>query len=147
MHSPFKASISWILGAALIVLVQGTKEENAQTAASVRTRGEAPVAVWPAGPLDVVAAFDEPVDPVRAKTLVGQSIAYFALCWPKTARWPSKCGVQGRFGSWEFARATPDERSFIATDPHPRKARYVLPLGELRVNDDPGSRRAPGSSL
>ncbi len=143
MHSPYSASISWIFSVALIALVQGKEEANAQTAASVRTRGEAPVATWPAGPLDVVAAFDEPVDPVRAKTLVGQSIAYFAPAGVENATAAKQVRRAGALRIVDVRTGDAGRTLFIATDPHPREARYVLPLGALRVNDDTGRARAP----
>src|SRR5262245_14531801 len=35
-----------------------------------------PVAVWPPGPLEVIAAFDKPIDAALAKTFIGRAIPY-----------------------------------------------------------------------
>ena len=86
-----------------------------------------PVAVWPSGPLDVVAAFDEPLTMDTARSLVGQTIPYFE---PEErvddrASPPRKLGAVRIVG----ARLTDLGRTLtLATDPHPRPARYVLPL-------------------
>src|ERR1700677_3809578 len=44
------------------------------------------VAVWPSGPLDVVAAFDKAVGLATATSLVGQSIPYFEPARPADDR-------------------------------------------------------------
>ncbi len=95
-----------------------------------------PVAVWPSGPLDVVAAFDKEIDPSIAKGLVGRTIVYSE----KVAR--TGQGDQGA-GSLRIvgARLTDGARTLLlATDPHPLVGRYVLPhleagaRGGSRVN-------------
>ncbi len=85
-----------------------------------------PVAVWPAGPIDVVAAFDRAVDPAAAAALVGRTIPYFDLdAGPIDRSAPRPLGTLRIAG----ARLTDGDRTLIlATDPHPRMARYVLPL-------------------
>ncbi len=86
-----------------------------------------PVAVWPSGPLDVVAAFDKAVNPATATSLVNQNIPYFQ------PEGPADGGVASprRLGSLRIvgARLADDGRTLtLATDPHPALARYVLPL-------------------
>jgi putative heme-binding domain-containing protein len=85
-----------------------------------------PVAVWPAGPIDVVAAFDRAVDPAAAAALVGKTIPYYDLDAGATDR-----SAPRPLGSLRIAgaRLTDGDRTLtLATDPHPRMARYVLPL-------------------
>ncbi len=86
-----------------------------------------PVAVWPSGPLDVVAAFDEALNLATATSLVGQSIPYFESEGLADHRAASRrpLGLLRIVG----ARLTDDGRTLtLATDPHPRPALYVLPL-------------------
>jgi putative heme-binding domain-containing protein len=85
-----------------------------------------PVAAWAAGPIDVVAAFDRAFDPAAAAALVGQKIPYY----------DQGSGMNDRaearpLGSLRIvgARLTDGGRTLsLATDPHPRMARYLLPL-------------------
>ena len=52
---------------AFVVLIAGHQGGNAQPAGPSHERDARPRRFWPSGPLDVVAAFDEPIDPGRAK--------------------------------------------------------------------------------
>lgn len=109
-------------------------------AAAARARGAAPanaeapsrpVAVWPPGPLEVIAAFEQPVAPAAAQSMVGRTIAYEDT---PTDR-PAAPGPAGRLRI-VGARLRDDGRTLLlATDPHPRPARYLLPL----PGDRPGS--------
>lgn len=85
-----------------------------------------PVAVWPAGPLEVVAAFDRPVGADVARRMVGKTIPYGRMnASPADGSKPD--------GALRIvaARLTDENRTMIlATDPHPRVARYNLPIGE-----------------
>jgi putative heme-binding domain-containing protein len=101
-----------------------------------RSPAPRPVAVWSPGPLDVVAAFDTKVDSGRLTDLVGKTISYFEV-----ERRPDNRAATRPLGSLRIAgaRLTDDGRTlFLATDPHPRMARYVLPLAptEGRVARD-----------
>jgi len=81
--------------------------------------------VWPSGPLEVIAAFDRSVDPSVSRSLVGKSIAYFKHEGQVNDRAPAR-----PWGSLRIvgSRLIDDGRTLIlATDPHPRLARYVLP--------------------
>jgi putative heme-binding domain-containing protein len=85
-----------------------------------------PIAVWAAGPLDVVAAFDRPISQAQAASLVGRSIPYFEPD-PRSDRSASSAPA----GALRIAgsRLADDGRTLLlATDPHPRPARYLLPL-------------------
>ncbi|MHB1556786.1 MAG: hypothetical protein ACYC61_04805 [Isosphaeraceae bacterium] len=85
-----------------------------------------PVAVWPAGPLEVVAAFDRPIEAAVARRMVGKTIPYGRMNAP--AAGGSKPDGALRIVA---ARLTDENRTMIlATDPHPRVARYILPIGE-----------------
>jgi putative heme-binding domain-containing protein len=90
-----------------------------------------PVAVWPAGPLDLVVAFPGPVDPQWTRSFIGKSISYF-----------NSVGADGRqasaaapLGSLRIAGAKLVDEGrtlLLATDPHPRAARYELFFGPSR---------------
>jgi putative heme-binding domain-containing protein len=85
-----------------------------------------PVAVWPSGPLQVIAAFARPIEPSAARSLIGRTIAYSETPSPVTgnttsARPSGSLRIVG-------ARLIDDGRTLVlATDPHPRVARYHLP--------------------
>ena len=84
------------------------------------------VAVWPSGPLDVVAVFATPIDPAAANALVGKTIAYSE---PGRSRAAGPAPARA-VGSLRIvaARLSDGGRTLtLATDPHPRLARYVLP--------------------
>jgi putative heme-binding domain-containing protein len=95
-----------------------------QTAAVAAPR---PIVVWPSGPLDVIAAFDGAVDPVAATALVGKSIPYYEPSGPGADRLaPSSPSGSLRIVA---ARLSDAGRTLtLATDPHSRPARYMLPL-------------------
>ncbi len=94
--------------------------------ADVRPR---PVAVWPSGPLDVVATFDRPVDP---GWMMGRMILYAA---PKD-RGPESAGQLRIVG----VRPRDDGRTLLlATDPHPRQSHYQLPIPRAHGVSDVGS--------
>lgn len=90
-----------------------------------------PVAVWPAGPLDLVVAFPGPVDPRWTRSFIGNSISFF-----------NSVGADGRepsaaasLGSLRIAGAKLVDEGrtlLLATDPHQRAARYELALGPSR---------------
>ena len=66
---------------ALVFLMMGSYGVIGQTAGTTK-RAERPAAIWASGPLEVIAAFAEPVEPDRAKALIGQSIPFFDLIEP-----------------------------------------------------------------
>jgi putative heme-binding domain-containing protein len=86
-----------------------------------------PIVVWPPGPLEVIAAFDRPLDPAVANAMVGQAISYQDTGGggpdqPPLSRPAGRLRIVG-------ARLVDDRRTLVlATDPHPRIARYFLPL-------------------
>jgi putative heme-binding domain-containing protein len=112
------AFFAWIVSAS-------ARAGRAQTTAVTEPQPR-PIAVWPTGPLDVVVAFAQPVDSDVARRLIGQKITYSVDASP---------AGQGRAaqpaGSIRIAGAhlADDRRTLVlATDPHPRVARYQLPL-------------------
>jgi putative heme-binding domain-containing protein len=101
-------------------------------AQSVAARGSEnrPVAVWAAGPLEVVTAFERPLDRALAQSLVGKDIPFFENMTSNPDRAPSPKPI----GTIQIAgaRLADDGRTMIlATDPHPRAARYVLPFATV----------------
>ena len=91
----------------------------------------APATVWPAGPLELVMAFPAPVEPQWSRTLVGKAIAYF----DHDRGAPGGPAAAAPLGSLRIAgvRLADQGRTLLlATDPHPRIARYELILGPKR---------------
>jgi putative heme-binding domain-containing protein len=119
-----------MLTAAISAVTTPARPGRAQPPAQ-RNAGEAPVAVWPSGPLDVIAAFASPIDGPTASALVGQDIPYFDPA-PNVA---GRASATVPLGSLHIVgvQLGDDGRTLkLATDPHPRQARYVLPLKFLR---------------
>ncbi len=104
--------------------------------------GMQPIAVWPAGPIEVVAAFDRPVARSSAAALVGQSVLYFDGSKSAAAR-----GSSSRLlGQLRIAaiRLIDDNRTLVlATDPHPCAACYTLPLPARDPNPRTGAKANP----
>jgi putative heme-binding domain-containing protein len=87
--------------------------------------GGRPVAIWPSGPLEVVVAFAQPVDATVERNLIGRNIPYFVFGEPDRDRKSNQPAGTIRIAG---ARLTDDRRTLVlATDPHPRVARYQLP--------------------
>jgi len=89
-----------------------------------------PVVVWPSGPLEVIAAFDKPIDPALARSIIGRTIPYVETLAATPDRVPSSLpsGALRVVG----ARLIDDGRTLVlATDPHPRVGRYLLPLSPV----------------
>jgi putative heme-binding domain-containing protein len=144
----------------LVFLTVGSCGVLAQPGGVVQ-RVDGPAAIWAAGPLEVVAAFPAPVDPNRAKALVGQRISYFDFVEPDkeanvqlARREPRPPEIlDGRLadrptGALQIVgvRLADSGRTLmIATDPHPRMGRYVLPMGVLELSA--GSKQRPGSEV
>ncbi|WP_165250998.1 c-type cytochrome [Paludisphaera soli] len=79
------------------------------------------VAAWASGPLDVVVALSRPIDSEAAAKLVGRTIPYY----------DEGEGDEKPLGALKVAgaRSEDDGRTLVlATDPHARPSRYVLPL-------------------
>jgi putative heme-binding domain-containing protein len=88
------------------------------------------VVVWPPGPLEVIAAFDRPIGSDLANWFVGRTIPYreapAADAPRRAAALPSQPSGALRIVA---ARLRDEGRTLVlATDPHPRVARYLLPL-------------------
>jgi putative heme-binding domain-containing protein len=137
--------IRWVIVSVLVAFVQGAQQTSVQTAARVTEQALAPAAVWPAGPLDVVAAFERPVDPKRAQALVGQSIPYFvpAESIDGTGRQERRVGALRIMA----VRASDGGRTLsIATDPHPLVARYIIPLAAREAGGNSEKARDAGAA-
>lgn len=114
-----------MLSLVLVLTMTGLCTHYAQALEADGAATPRPVAVWPSGPLEVVAAFDRPVAAEVAHRLVGMSIPYGQT---KTAR----AGEPRPEGALRIVgvRLTDEGRTMIlATDPHPRIARYIMPIG------------------
>jgi putative heme-binding domain-containing protein len=116
------------LGLAAALVIGGVQASLAQgTATAVPGAPARPVAIWPPGPLEVVAAFDRPLESAAAKAMIGRTIPYHdiredAPGQPPPSRPAGTLRIVG-------ARLLDDGRTLVlATDPHPRVARYLLPL-------------------
>jgi putative heme-binding domain-containing protein len=91
--------------------------------------GGRPTAIWPSGPLEVVAAFEQAVDPAIERTLVGLSIPYFVVGAPEPAQRNDQPAGTIRIAG---ARLRDDRRTLVLlTDPHPRVARYQIPFAPV----------------
>ena len=92
-----------------------------------------PIAVWPAGPLEVVAAFEQPVSRGSAEALVGKSIAYCDTS-ASEARAEPRSPLLGQLRI-AAARLADDNRTLVlATDPHPRELRATCYRCRPRIN-------------
>ena len=95
-----------------------------------------PSAAWPAGPLDLTVAFGRPVDANRARNLVGQTIPYFEPA-RSGDKFPAVPLPLGKLRIAGVSQSDNGRTLLLATDPHPRGARYELILGP---GSGPGSR-------
>jgi putative heme-binding domain-containing protein len=95
------------------------------------------VAVWPSGPLEVAAAFDQPIDRVQAHAYIGRTITYVEVP-ADGAELVTAARASGSLRIVGARLADQGRTLFLATDPHARIARYGFPLR--------ASRREPGSS-
>ena len=82
-----------------------------------------------------MAAFDRPLDPNAAKAMIGRTIPYHDI----RADGPGQPPPSRPAGSLRIvdARLAGDGRTLVlATDPHPRAARYLLPLADATAPYD-----------
>jgi len=127
MHQETSAQSVWTRLVAAIVCLSSIAPVGHAPARTTDGPVPRPVAIWPSLPLEVVAAFDTAIDPAVATSLVGKSIPYFE----PVGTTKDRTGSAGPSGAVRIvgARLTDDARTLIlATDPHPRMARYLLPL-------------------
>jgi putative heme-binding domain-containing protein len=141
MEKPFAAGTAW----ALIMVLAASGVAVSHPGASRTSSAKRPPAIWPSGPLDVVVAFEEPIDPAHAQNLVGQSIPYY-----EPAEGEKGAGRRDRqAGALRIVGVRLNDAGrtlLIATDPHPRMARYVLPLGALEANSGAKQPRDSGAA-
>src|SRR5208337_1083563 len=102
----------------------------AQTSAEDRAV-PSPAAVWPAGPLELVMAFRGPADPQWTRSFIGKSIAYFDPV-RRNAGEPSAAAPLGTLRIAGAKLVDQGQTLLLATDPHPRVARYELVPGPPR---------------
>ncbi len=97
------------------------------TSATARGSAVRPVAVWAPGPLDVIAAFDRPVDAGLAKSYIGRTISYIETRSDASGH-PPRATPSGALRIVGTRLIDDGQTLVMATDPHPRVARYLLPL-------------------
>ncbi|HZW31912.1 MAG TPA: c-type cytochrome [Isosphaeraceae bacterium] len=105
-----------------------------------------PVVVWAPGPLEVIASFDRPVDPALGRWFIGRTIPYFEI--PAIVPGPGQAPAPRPAGALRIvaARQLDEGRTLVlATDPHPRVARYFLPVPTAGSRQ--GSRSREGATL
>lgn len=116
-----------VLGGLALLLALGLATAGLTQETASPTLPARPVAVWPPAPLEVIATFEHPVSRAAAQSMVGRTIAYEEIPPDRPAP-PAASGPAGRLRI-VGARLQDDGRTLvIATDPHPRQARYLLPL-------------------
>lgn len=114
--NPKTSSLSWLLivASAWVILaspVRGQAEE-------LTLKLPRPAAIWPAGPIDVVVAFNRPVDPAAMARLIGRTISY-----------PSTTPGATESIRIEGISSTDRGRTFnLMTDPHSATVSYRLPV-------------------
>ena len=86
-----------------------------------------PAVAWPSSPIEVTVAFTAPVPPAIAATLVGQPISYHEL---KSDIRPAarSSAPQRSLRIAGVCQADDGKTLILATDPHPRLARYQIQL-------------------
>lgn len=113
-----------VLSAIFLVVTPGLSQESAPAG---RGAADRPIAVWPPGPLEVVASFERPISEAAASALVGRTIVYDDID-PSRPGSPLASEPAGHLRI-VAARRLDDGRTLrLATDPHPRQARYHLPI-------------------
>lgn len=120
---------------AVLVVIPPVVAGLSSGAATWRGDVSRPVAIWPAGPLEVVAVFDRPVDRGLATALIGQTIPYREphLKQPGAPPADRPDGALRIVGT----KLLDEGRTLrLATDPHPRVARYRLQLGDVEATYD-----------
>jgi putative heme-binding domain-containing protein len=111
---------------AVVLTLASVRTGTAQSVTATRLENR-PFAVWASGPLEVIAAFGQPVEPTRPRSLVGKDIPFFETNASNAGRFASPTPI----GTIHIAgtQLTDGGRTLIlATDPHPRAASYVLPV-------------------
>jgi putative heme-binding domain-containing protein len=107
--------------------------------APVDDHARRPIAVWPAGPIEVVAAFGQPIERALAEALVGQVIPYVEGS-PSLLEIKPNDRLSGQLRIAAIRLADENRTLVIATDPHPRIARYSLPLPAGEHGRRPGAK-------
>jgi putative heme-binding domain-containing protein len=123
MKPVLSVSLAFVVSATLVVAPAQTSAEDRAVLS--------PAAVWPAGPLELVVAFPGPADPQWTRSFIGKSIAYF----DPVRRQPGDLSAAAPLGTLRIAGAKLVDEGrtlLLATDPHPRVARYELVLGQPR---------------
>lgn len=98
--------------------------------------------MWPAGPIEVVAAFDQPIERASAEALVGHDIPYVEGS-PSLPETKLNDRVSGHLRIAAIRLVDENRTLVIATDPHPRIARYSLPLPARERGLRPGAKGDP----
>lgn len=89
-----------------------------------------PVAVWPAGPMEVHVALRGSMDPATAERFVGRAIPFRALATPGTGGSDGTQATGPELGTLQIAAARLQDEGrtlVLITDPHTRAGRYTIP--------------------
>jgi hypothetical protein len=121
---PSVAWILWGLVALTCRVISPVGEDRFAAAAPVSSGAPRAVAAWPAGPMEVRAAFDGPIDPTVASAMVGRSIPFGEPA--NRAAGPRLAATLGRLRIAAARLADGGRTLVLTTDPHPRLATYVL---------------------
>ena len=131
MHDKTSARSAWTRLVLTTVFLNATAQVGPAPARATDGTVHRPVAIWPSGPLEVVAAFERPSSRAvatsldRARTSLTSSRRVRSRIEPHRHAQSGTVRIVG-------ARLTDDARTLIlATDPHPRMARYLLPLSPV----------------
>ena len=105
-------------------VVNGFAQETARSDRGAEVR---PVVVWAPGPLELVVAFDRPMEAELAKSYVGRTISYVETRSDAPGE-PPRTMSSGALRIVGTRWTDGGQTLVMATDPHPRVARYLLPL-------------------
>ncbi len=95
------------------------------------SKGPRPVAVWPAGPLEVRVAFDRPVDPGMTKGIVGKVISFGEGGRQVQDSPRASDEVSGSLQIAGSRLADGGRTLILFTDPHPRETSYSITLPSI----------------
>src|SRR5271166_2811757 len=119
MVLPFFARTVRIVAFTLIGLNLPFRGAQSEQAGGARQLADWPAVAWPSGPLEVITAFEKPIEPERARTLVGQKIAYHDLAGPGKNQAAAKTPA-GSLRIVGVKSADGGRTLVLATDAHPR---------------------------
>jgi putative heme-binding domain-containing protein len=124
---PSPARLRLSLATALLVGL-GVSARSQEPTGGGRDAPDRPIAVWPPGPLEVIAAFERPFDPAAARSMVGRTIPYHDSAIDGQGQTSGEIRPAGSLRIVGARLADEGRTLLLATDPHPRVAQYRLLL-------------------